>query len=140
MADEHIRNVLARTGAADGPPLGVHLDDIVSRGGRIRRRRKLATIVGSASATAGVIVAVAFWLTPGPPEHVQPAAPPPPAPPAPIVIPQESMPVPPEPPSQAPTRTRTPEPTSTRQPPPPRARPDARTPSSAPTEPGLPPG
>ncbi|WP_020669565.1 hypothetical protein [Amycolatopsis nigrescens] len=76
---EDIKDLFAGTGVEHGPPLALSAEDILRRGGRIRRRRKLLAAAGSATATAGVIVAIALGLPQRQlaPPPVEPAAPPP---------------------------------------------------------------
>lgn len=73
--EDDIRGVLAH--AAGGPPMRLQADDVIARGGRIRRRRKRLAVAGSSVATALVLAVAGF--TAGhrgtDPAPVQPAAP-----------------------------------------------------------------
>jgi hypothetical protein len=76
--DEAVKAVLS--GAAQGPPLGIEVHDIIERGGRIRRRRKRLAVVGSSAATVVAVVAVTavalgFGRSPVGPNPVEPAGP-----------------------------------------------------------------
>ena len=131
--EDDIRAVL--THAAGGPPMRLRADDVIARGGRIRRLRKRWAVVGSSVATA-LVLAVAGFAAGHPgtePTPVQPAAPelstvatttPPPPPAVPTQAPATSRPGPTEPspsqvapavPSAKPGRTTSP--TATRKPP-----------------------
>lgn len=67
----------ALTHAAGGPPMRLQADDVIARGGRIRRRRKRLAVAGSSVATALVLAVAGFAAghRGGEPTPVQPARP-----------------------------------------------------------------
>ncbi|QWF81243.1 hypothetical protein [Amycolatopsis sp. CA-230715] len=102
MPDEDLKELLGATGAAEGPPMGFSAEEIIGRGGRIRRRRKGFAVAATSVATAGAIAAVALLVPSRAPAPVQPAgpnvatpsvtAPPPKIEPAPTSVPTAPMP------------------------------------------------
>ncbi|MCT2585719.1 hypothetical protein [Actinophytocola gossypii] len=56
MHDEHVRTLFHRIG--DGPPLGIDPRDVISRGRRLRARRRRLAVVASTAAIAGVTMLV----------------------------------------------------------------------------------
>ncbi|MEU0464750.1 hypothetical protein ABZ215_12155 [Amycolatopsis sp. NPDC006131] len=74
MRDDDIRALFREVG--DGPPVIFDAGDVISRGSRIRARRRAAAIVASAVGSAAIVVGVvvAAYGT-GPGEPVRPADP-----------------------------------------------------------------
>jgi hypothetical protein len=73
--EDDIRAALAH--AAGGPPMRLQADDVIARGGRIRRLRKRWAVAGSSVATALVLAVAGFTAghRGAEPAPVQPAAP-----------------------------------------------------------------
>ena len=71
--EDDIRAALAH--AAGGPPMRLQADDVIARGGRIRRLRKRWAVAGSSVATALVLAVAGFSAghRGGEPAPVQPA-------------------------------------------------------------------
>lgn len=74
MRPDDVKGLLARI-EAERPVLGVDAAEIISAGRRIRRRRKQLAAAGSALATVGAAVLIAFVAGPRPVERapVEPA-------------------------------------------------------------------